>query len=79
MATTHRLLTRSGEFDRRAIHARATALHRRAIEQGATGGDATFAHWASYCWRIARHQHDMAATVRLEAMARAMATPPARQ
>lgn len=67
----HRLLNANGEFDRKAIHARATALHQAAIVRGDKGPEATFEYWSSYVWRVARGQHEAAGPLRMEAMARA--------
>jgi hypothetical protein len=68
----HKLIDADGEFDRRAIHARAKALHNAAIERGDTGEAATFEHWSAYCWRVARDQHEAAAPLRMAAAARAI-------
>ena len=71
-AAMHRLIDAQGEFDRPAIHARAVALHKAAIERGDKGPEATFEYWSSYVWRVARGQHEAAAPLRMEAAARAM-------
>jgi hypothetical protein len=68
----HRLLTADGEFNRKAIHARAASLHQAAIARGDKGAEATFEYWSSYVWRVARGQHEAAAPLRMEAMARAL-------